>query len=152
MFWKSIWARSTNSRTSNRGCYFEAIPLELKPVEDMKLLTVHTQQVDLESVRHNSLEIDGKLKLDSVIWTNCTVLFNSYQHYIISIIHTSIGHCLFLYRARNLEKLCLLCNVGCQRPSHDLWLHWTMLSSSKMRVWESFTLSAIEVLFISIFL
>lgn len=42
----------------------------------MKLITVHTHKVDLESVRSNSLETDGKLKSDSVIWADCTVLLN----------------------------------------------------------------------------
>lgn len=45
----------------------------------MKLLTVRTQKVDPKPVGHDSLETDGKLKTDSMIWADYTVLFSSYQ-------------------------------------------------------------------------
>lgn len=44
---------------------------------------MHTQKVDPESVGCDSFETDEKLKSDSVIWADCTVLFNQIASYII---------------------------------------------------------------------
>ena len=38
---------------------FQDIPLELKPAQEMKLLTVHTYKVDPEPVGCDSLETEG---------------------------------------------------------------------------------------------
>lgn len=58
------------------------IPLELKPAQEMKLLTVHTYKVDPELAGCDSLETEGKLKSDLVIWADYTVLFNWLASYI----------------------------------------------------------------------
>lgn len=48
----------------------------------MKLLTVHTYKVDPELAGCDSLETEGKLKSDLVIWADYTVLFNWLASYI----------------------------------------------------------------------
>lgn len=61
----------------------------------MKLLTMHIHKVDPQSVGHDSLETGGKLKSDSVIWDDYTVLFNSYQLFTDQL-YTYLYRTLFL--------------------------------------------------------